>query len=396
LRQTDPEEANRLTACGKEARRPSSRSRAAAALSCTLWLALGLGCDGPTLWIGDAVPDAAVREAATDPAPPMMPSEPTEAAPSVPPPPAEQPVNALPPTTKPSITTVAQPPHAPDPDPEDAGMLPGIPELPILRPIDVPRARTACPTIKGHGMYRFGDPSGRNLTVEVYIASDAKQKPSPGGPLILYWHAVGDDSTEVVRGFGQPAIDAVLAEGGVVASFNTKLCTTCGLADDAVWYDQDDPVTDHVVACAIDQAKIDLRRIHSVGFSAGALRSLHLALARSNYIASVVSYSGGMLDDTAALDPNNKVPAMLSYGRQGFDTIVLDFTDLSLAWYETNRVRGYYSMLCQHDGTHDIPEDLVPHVLQFFRDHPYRVEPEPYAAAVPNGYPVYCSNTPAP
>jgi predicted esterase len=369
-----------------------------------LWIASGLGCEGPTLWIGDAVRDAAVRDASIDTVPPMSP-EPFDAALGVPQSPAEQPTDALPPTTGPGVTTGAQPPLTPDPDPEDAGVIPvdaGLPKPPItlpvdpiLRPIDVPRARTACPTITGHGIYRFGDLNGRNLNVEVYVAPDAKLKPGPGGPLILYWHAVGDDSTEVTRGFGQPAIDAVLAEGGVVASFNTKLCATCGLADDAVWYDQDDPVTDHVVACAIDQAKIDLRRIHSVGFSAGALRSLHLALARSNYIASVVSYSGGMLDDTAALDPDNKVPAMLSYGRQGFDTIVLDFTDLSLAWYETNRVRGYYSMLCQHDGTHDIPEDLVPHVLQFFRDHPYRVAPEPYAAAVPTDYPGYCSNTPA-
>jgi predicted esterase len=382
---------------GEGARRTYGRSRAAAALSGMLWIASGLGCDGPTLWIGDLVRDAAVKDASVDAAPPL-PADPPDAAVSIPKPPAEQPVNASPPTADPGVTTNAQPPVESEPDPEDAGVIPAPttrPLDPILRPLDVPRARAACPTIAGHGMYRFGDPTGRNLTVEVYVAPDAKLKPDPGGPLILYWHAIGDDSTEVVRGFGQPAIDAVVAQGGVVASFNTKLCTSCGIADDAVWYDQDDPVTDHVVACAIDQAKIDLRQIHSVGFSAGALHSLHLALARSNYIASVVSYSGGMLDDMDAIDPNNKVPAILSYGRQGYDTIVLDFTDLSLAWYETNRARGYYSMLCQHDGTHDIPEDLVPHVLQFFRDHPYRVAPEPYAAAVPIAYPAYCSNTPA-
>jgi predicted esterase len=394
---------------GPTARRPSAsrplRLRALAAGS-GAWIVLSLGCDGPTLWIGDALHDAGspIGSAGDTPPPPIKPTDASLPDAYVPRDPVKD--AATPPTT--TVTTGSQRPQKPPPsvpdaaiDDDDAGKPPVGPRQSdrpvtpaVLRPTDLPRALTPCPLLKGHGTYRFGDPSGRNLFVEIYIAPDAKTKPGPGGPLILYWHAVGDDSTEVVRGFGQPAIDEVLSQGGVVASFNTKLCASCGIADDAVWYDQDDPVTDHVVACALDQAAIDIRRIHSIGFSAGALRSLHLALARSNYIASVVSYSGGMLDDTVAVDPNNKVPAILSYGRQGLDTIVLNFTDLSLTWYETNRARGYYSMLCAHNGTHDIPEELVPHVLQFFRDHPYRVQPEPYVTAIPAGYPKYCSNEP--
>jgi predicted esterase len=382
-------EPKRLTARGRVARGRSAVC--AAAFSCTLLIA----CDGPTLWIGDAVPSVA-----TDASAPVTPPERFDASVGPPLPPVVDPSVPPPPATTSGVATRAQTPTgAPrEPDSEDAGVEPGPRtrpmEPPILRPIDLPRAQTACPAMTGHATYRFGDPVGRNLNVEVYVAPDAKTKPDPGGPLILYWHAVGDDSTEVVSGFGRAAIDKVVAQGGVVAAFNTKLCVNCGLADDAVWYDQDDPVADHVVACAIQQAKIDVRRIHSVGFSAGALHSLHLALARSNYIASVVSYSGGMLDDKDAVDPNNKVPAILAFGRQGSDTIVLDFTDLSLSWYETNRIRGYYSMLCQHDGPHVIPEDLVPHVLEFLLDHPYRVAPEPYANMIPSDYPAYCSNTP--
>jgi predicted esterase len=340
------------------------------------------------------VPDAAASNPTLDAAPPAQ----ADAASRSPAPVDQKPSEEVPPLAGPGVTTGAQPPLAAEPDPEDAG-APDLPRArpaePSLRPSDLPHAQTPCPAIKGHGMYRFGDPNGRNLTVEIYMAPDAKSKPAPGGPLVLYWHAVGDDSTEVVQGFGQSAIDEVVAQGGVVASFNDKLCISCGLiAEDAAWYDEDQAVADHVVACAIDQANIDLRRIHSVGFSAGALLSLHLATSRSNYIASVVSYSGGMLDDSPPADPDNKVPAILSYGRQGSDTIVLNFTDLSLQWYSTYRPRGYYSMMCQHDGTHIIPEALVPHVLQFLRDHPYRVAPEPYAAAIPAGYPSYCSNTP--
>jgi predicted esterase len=380
--------------------------RALAAMSGAAML-LGFGCDGPTLWIGDAVMDAGPSGRGVDTQPPMV-ATPDASMPDANAPPDPIKDAATPPPT--TVTTGTQRPTMPPasmPDAsvvdEDAGVPPVGPRTAdpavtqppaTLRPTDLPRALTPCPQVRGHGTYRFGDPNGRNLMVEIFMAPDAKTKPAPGGPLILYWHALGSNSAEVVQGFGQPAIDQVISEGGVVASFTTKLCATCGLADDAVWYDEDDPVTDHVVACAVEQAAIDTRRIHSIGFSAGALRSLHLALARSNYIASVVSYSGGMLDDTDAVDPNNKVPAILSYGNQGLDTIVLDFKDLSLAWYETNRVRGYYSMLCAHNGAHDIPADLVPHVFQFFRDHPYRVQPEPYIRSVPSDYPSYCSNEP--
>jgi predicted esterase len=370
-------------------------------MSCGL-IALGVGCEGPTLWIGDAVPDAAAKDGAIDRPPPLDPTihDAAAAASTAPEKPSEEPR----PTDR-GVTTQAQPPVEPQSDPEDAGVPTGepatrdVPTVPpgesILRPIDLPRAQTPCPKIKGHGTYRFGDPNGRNLMAEVYMAPDAKSMPGQGGPLVLYWHAIGDDSTEVVTGFGQAAIDEVVAQGGVVASFTEKLCLTCGLvAEDVVWYDEDDSVTDHVVACAIEQAHIDVRRIHSIGFSAGALRSIHLALARSNYIASVVSYSGGLLDTNAALDPNNKVPALLAFGRSGADTIGLDFTDLSLQWYTKNKALGYYTLLCQHNGMHVIPEELVPHVFEFLRDHPYRVSPEPYLAVIPADYPSYCSNTP--
>jgi predicted esterase len=401
LKRSDSGECNAPSPRGPSAW-SSLRLRALAAVSGVALMSC-VSCDGRTLWIGNALPDAGSPGSVIDTQPPVQ----TPDA-SLPDANAADPARdaAPPPTT--TVTTGTQQPVTPPAVPDasvddDAGMPPVGPRTTdppathppaTLRPTDLPRALTPCPQLRGHGTYRFGDPNGRNLMVEIFISPDAKAKPAPGGPLILYWHALGSNSAEVVRGFGQPAIDDVLSQGGVVASFNTKLCASCGLADDAVWYDEDDPVTDHVVACALDQAAIDVRRIHAIGFSAGALRSLHLAFARSNYIASVVSYSGGMLDEVDAVDPNNKVPSILSYGSQGLDTIVLGFKDLSLTWYETNRVRGYYSMLCAHSGAHDIPEDLVPHVAQFFRDHPYRVQPEPYIRAVPADYPSYCTNEP--
>jgi hypothetical protein len=211
----------------------------------------------------------------------------------------------------------------------------------------------------------------------------------------MYWHGFGSEPSEVLTGFGQAAIDQVVERGGVVAAFTAKLCATCGVADDVGWYVEDDPVSDQVVACAIAQAKIDPRHIHSLGFSAGALHSIHLALARSDYIASVVSYSGGSQDPAAQQeqDPSNHVAALLAYGRAGVDAVGIDFNLLAREWYDTVHPKGWYTLMCDHDGSHVVPTDLAPHVYRFLLDHPYKVEPEPYAAAIPAEFPAYCRNT---
>jgi pimeloyl-ACP methyl ester carboxylesterase len=237
---------------------------------------------------------------------------------------------------------------------------------------------------------------GRSLTAQVFIARDAAMKPAPGGPLILYFHSIGTTADEVTSGFGQAAIDDVVRQGGVVASFESSLCLTCDPRQDVViWYAEDDPVSDQLVACALQQAKIDTRRIHAVGFSAGGMHSVHLALARSDYVASIVSYSGGLAEKGTPQAPDNHVAALLAYGREGVDNVVLDFNQQSLQWYDTYQPRGYYCLMCDHQGGHELPSALVPHVYKFLLDHPYKVSPEPYAAMVPSEFPAYCRNKPA-
>jgi poly(3-hydroxybutyrate) depolymerase len=148
-------------------------------------------------------------------------------------------------------------------------------------------------------------------------------------------------SSEVHRGFGDTAIQDVVNQGGVVAAFNTTACSGCTTTDDLVWYVEDDLIADQVVACSIQQANIDTRHIHAAGWSAGALHTIHLGLARSNYMASVVSYSGGSyILPTTVQDPSNHVSAVLTYGE----------------------------------------------------DHPYKVSPEPYSPTIPAGWPSYCKN----
>ena len=262
--------------------------------------------------------------------------------------------------------------------------------------VQLPTLMGSCPQLTSQGTYQFGNSASvRNMAVDIYVDPSAQSKPDPGGPLILYFHATGANPSEVHSGFGDTAIKQVTDAGGLVASFTTTPCPGCTSTDDLVWFAEDDYIMDDVVACAVQQAKIDTKRIHVLGWSAGALHSTHVALARSNYIASFISYSGGSyLLPTDIQNPNNHVAGILSYGAQGVDTVILDFHQQSISWYDTYNAMGWYCMMCDHEQGHMIPSDLAPHAYKFFMDHPFEVDPEPYAGGVPAEFPSYCKNMP--
>jgi predicted esterase len=133
--------------------------------------------------------------------------------------------------------------------------------------------------------------------------------------------------------------------------------------------------------------------IHTLGWSAGGLHTTHVAQARSNYIASFISYSGGLyLLPSMDQDPTNKVAGILTYGEAGADVVILDFNAQSQSWYEMYQPKGWYSMMCHHPGGHEVDPQIAPLSLSFFKDHPFKVEPEPYAMKIPGVYPSSCTN----
>jgi hypothetical protein len=257
----------------------------------------------------------------------------------------------------------------------------------------LPMAPANCPKLTNGAVANFPRASGTNVPVTIYIDPSAKSKPAPGGPLIIYWHATLSNPGEVVSGFGQQNIAAVTAAGGVVAAPATTACSGCTTTDDGYWFLEDDVVADEIVACAIQQANIDVTHIHTLGWSAGGLHTTHVAQARSNYIASFISYSGGLyLLPSTDQNPANKVAGILTYGDPGSDDVILDFNAQSQSWYKMFQPKGWYSMMCHHPGGHEVDPQIAPLSLRFFKDHPFEVNPEPYASAIPSGYPSYCSN----
>jgi hypothetical protein len=212
---------------------------------------------------------------------------------------------------------------------------------------------------------------------------------APGhGPLVIYWYATGSSVAEVTAGLGQAAINEITSQGGVVAAMYTTSSTGTNTGD-YVWYTGDLDFSDEVVACAIQEQHIDTRRIHALGFSAGGLQSGIMAFMRSNYMASVVTYSGGSLSQTLQ-DPGNAPAVMCQHGTQGQDKVIIDFSDASHALEDAIKGHGSYAMDCDHGGGHMIPAAAVPSSWQFLKDHPYKVKPEPYAGGIPSSFPSYC------
>ena len=91
-------------------------------------------------------------------------------------------------------------------------------------------------------------------------------------------------------------------------------------------------------------------------------------------------------------DPNNHISAILTYGL--IDNVVIDFPTQSKLYYESFAPKGYYTMMCNTGGIHFIDLQVAPVSLKFFMDHPYKVNPAPYANGIPRDYPSYCANTP--
>ncbi len=222
-----------------------------------------------------------------------------------------------------------------------------------------------------------------------------------GGPLIFYWHATASEAIyEVPYAFD---VAAVTAAGGIIIGpeTTTRTGTPTGNTGDDVWYQSDAAFMDQAVACAIQQLDIDTRHIHTAGYSAGALQAVYAWYARSGYVASIISYSGGdVVINTAPMqDPSNVAPAIVAHGGAGVDTFTIgtdttDFSKTSAAWESVVSTDHGHYIDCNDGASHTAffqtrAPNLKPVAFKFFQDHPFGVTPEPYGT-LPAGFPAYC------
>jgi predicted esterase len=256
----------------------------------------------------------------------------------------------------------------------------------------LPAVTGTCPELK-NGDVMFAPAGMPPRMVKIAMKADATTK----GPLVVYWHATGSAPNEAAFSLGATQ-QAILDEGGVVAAPYAD--DTAGMFE---WFlvnqsdKQDDfLLLDEVVACFAKAGRIDTQRIHTMGMSAGALQTTAVSFFRSNYIASVATYSGGVPAGFESIvqieNADNKFAAMIFDGGANDDVFNVDFKGASEAYQAMLKASGHYAPICDHGKGHNIPLDAAPSVKKFFDDNPYGAWPSPYAASgLPAGFPTYCA-----
>ncbi len=247
----------------------------------------------------------------------------------------------------------------------------------------VPKPNETCPALAGL--------AGTDVVFLGSAVTLWSGPPGSTGPMVFYWHATDATSAEAVAGLG-PGTAEVVKAGGVIASF-TESNRAGSNTGDFTWYTGDFATADEVLACAHEQGLIDPRRIHSAGFSPGSCQTAAMIYARA-YLASVLCYSGGAMTMGALPDPSNPPALLGAHGAVGSDVFGIDIATNTILLENDLKNKGGFVIDCDDGGNHlqsgpaRIAAVSAPG-WQFFKDHPYKVDPRPYQT-LPATFPDYC------
>ncbi len=256
----------------------------------------------------------------------------------------------------------------------------------------IPAATGECPAAFTEGTLTFAPAGIAPRDVRIWMSDAAAEL---DGPLVFYWHGTGASPDTAVAAIGQENLDAILAMGGIVAApFHDPE------AGDFPWFltlgsrSDDLLVADEVLACAASMVGVDPAHIHSLGHSAGALHTAQMSFRRASYLASVVTYSGGLLSaqPPRSDDPNNLFPALIFHGGTN-DVVEISFEDASERYWNALHERGHYAAICNTGLGHAIDPDAPASAWRFLSDHPFGAV-SPYESGLPEGFYPSCANEP--
>lgn len=209
-----------------------------------------------------------------------------------------------------------------------------------------------------------------------------------GAPVVFAWHWLGGSPSQMIR---YMALEDIAADGAIVvvpassgAAFEWMFTMEAeGNIDLALF--------DDVRACLYEQYDIDLSRVWSAGFSAGALWTTYLSMYRSDALASVAIFSGGtepFIPYSTPTDPG--LPALVTWGGEDDLYAGLSFEQASTAYTAAMLEDGHFIVNCEHDGGHTIPDGGPEYAWRFLQDHPKNPASEAYAEGLPEGFSDIC------
>jgi len=268
---------------------------------------------------------------------------------------------------------------------EDAGPT-------VTAPDPQPYSEGECPTLTdGTNDIRS---AGMDRQVVVYLPAEPE-----GAGLAFLWHGLGDSTSNFARAFGAQTMadtyDVIVVLPRITGNyaFGWPFLSS----DDAT---PDLTLFDDVVACADATWDIDNTRVFTTGFSAGALMSTRLLLDRSEYLASVVTFSGGTgvplredLDPiiTGYKTPASTIPVLAIHGGETDSvTAVAAFMEMTLDMNDHLREDGHLVIECDHGRGHTVPFDPYAWALPFLFSHVIGVESPYVGDPLDSPWPSYC------
>jgi hypothetical protein len=219
-----------------------------------------------------------------------------------------------------------------------------------------------------------------------------------GAGVLFLWHGNGDsaegfdrymDGEGLARELGVITVIPDAGAGGLGLDWSVPPNDTKG---DAGFFDD-------MLACLSAQYPLDLRRVYSAGFSAGALWTSWLAMNRADHLAAAVTFSGG--SDGGAMGiavvngyktPAWDIPVLMTEGGPS-DQVIVNFEDMTESMSTQLREDGSTVVVCSHGEGHTPPSGFDRWAWDFLDAHVYGRLPSPYAGgADPSGkLPGYCA-----
>jgi hypothetical protein len=279
----------------------------------------------------------------------------------------EDEVDELPPPVDPTDTDgpAADDGGAPAPDasppPDDDAPTSVLPEPTATCPAIHDGIVTLCPAALGGAC--------RNINVTNSAAATGD------GPLQIHWHGTYEWPEGVLAwdSAAQAVRSMTIAQGGILvlpyadpaapARSGPFPWWIVGNADDpAMHTDRDDDFVlfDEAVACILDAGLASPDRINTSGMSAGGIMTSHL-IGRRGYLASAVSWSGGLPEEYRPTVPAGPTAVMVLHGGDGDHycgvgtppgVACYDFRPPSEALAADVRAAGNWAFLCDHQAGH--------------------------------------------
>ncbi|MFN7145491.1 MAG: hypothetical protein ACK4YP_17080 [Myxococcota bacterium] len=242
----------------------------------------------------------------------------------------------------------------------------------------------ACPDVTGGDVTITSN--GLERTVKVLLPDSGGE----GKGVVFAWYPLGGSAQWLINALDLRAwaddndLVVVVPTASGEDAFEWAFLQSPEANDDLVLFDD-------LRTCLSEQLTVDLGRVYSAGFSAGALWTSFLAIHRGDTLAAILPFSGGADPVIAYQTPAGKFPALLPHGGETdlYGGGAVDFEDTQTAFATGLHEDGHFVVMCDHGGGHTIPREGVDMLTAWLPAHTFGA-PSPFVGDL-SAFPDYCS-----